>query len=111
MLLALVASTRVESNTADKVKCSICGKPNHVGKEQCPAKTATCRKCHKQGHFQSVCQSTKAIKVVANDDEDTDDDSTESEVTYDQFELLKNLIPFRYQQSHLGQIPGKLQSP
>jgi len=31
-----------------------------------------------------VCRSSKAIKVVANDDEDTDD-SIESEVTYDRF--------------------------
>jgi len=31
-----------KSTTADKVKLSRCGKPNHVGKEQCPAKTVTC---------------------------------------------------------------------
>jgi len=73
-----------KSNSADKSKCSRCGKPNHVGKEQCPAKTATCRKCHKRGHFQSVCRSTKFLKAVAKDGEDTDD-STDEELTYDHF--------------------------
>ena len=44
-----------KSNFVDKSKCSRCGKPNHLGKEQCPAKTATCRKCNKRGHFHTVC--------------------------------------------------------
>jgi len=31
----------LKSNSAGNFKCSRCGKPNHRGKEQCPAKTAT----------------------------------------------------------------------
>ena len=72
-----------KSNFVDKSKCSRCGKPNHLGKEQCPAKTATCRKCHKRGHFQTVCRSTKSVKTITND-EDTDD-SADDELTYDRF--------------------------
>ena len=72
-----------KSNFVDKSKCSRCGKPNHLGEEQCPAKTATCRKCHKRRHFQTVCRSTKSVKTITND-EDTHD-SADDELTYDWF--------------------------
>ena len=37
--------------------CGRCGKSGHVGKQQCPAKEATCQKCHKRGHFRNVCRT------------------------------------------------------
>ena len=36
--------------TVSKI-CTRCGKRQHLGKQQCPACDATCRKCHKRGHF------------------------------------------------------------
>ena len=39
-----------------------CGKSGHVGKQQCSAREATCRKCHRRGHFQSVCR-TRLVKL------------------------------------------------
>ena len=46
--------------------CGRCGKSGHVGKQQCPAREATCRKCHKRGLFQSVCR-TKSVKAVSTE--------------------------------------------
>ena len=52
--------------------CTRCGKRQHAGKQQCPARDVTCRKCHKRGHFQAMCR-TKALKVVSTtEQEDTD---------------------------------------
>ena len=52
----------VERKPASEVtkskSCYRCGKPfskEHVAK--CPAKDAECRKCHRVGHFSSVCQA------------------------------------------------------
>ena len=47
--------------------CGRCGKSGHVGKQQCPAKEAMCRKCHKRGHFQNVCL-TKSVRAVSSED-------------------------------------------
>ena len=44
-----------------------------MAKHQCPAKVATCCKCHRCGHFQSVCR-TKSLKAVTTTDEDIEDD-------------------------------------
>ena len=49
--------------------CGRCGKSGHVGKQQCPAREATCRKCHRRGHFQSVCR-TRSVKAVSTEDPD-----------------------------------------
>ena len=49
-----------------------CGKCSHDARQQCPARETICRKCHKYGHFQVVCQ-TRTVKVVSA--EDSDDNS------------------------------------
>nr|XP_039272253.1 uncharacterized protein LOC120346553 [Styela clava] len=38
-------------------KCGWCGNIKHA-KEQCPAKSSECHKCHKIGHWAKVCRST-----------------------------------------------------
>ena len=40
-------------------KCMRCGKPEHQPGQQCAAKNAKCKDCHKIGHFYKVCQSKK----------------------------------------------------
>ena len=39
-------------------KCMWCGGQQHK-RQSCPAKDVTCNSCHKRGHFQAVCLSTK----------------------------------------------------
>ena len=78
-------SSKRKGTKAHKSRCLRCGKPNHFGKEQCPAKTATCRKCHKRGHFQTVCRSAKSVEAVATDDDDNANSSADDEMTFDRF--------------------------
>ena len=40
-------------------KCMRCGKPEHQPGQNCAAKNAKCKECHKIGHFHKVCQSKK----------------------------------------------------
>ena len=40
-------------------KCMRCGKPEHQPGQECAAKNAKCKECHKIGHFYKVCQSKK----------------------------------------------------
>ena len=40
-------------------KCMRCGKPEHQPGQECAAKNAKCKECHKVGHFHKVCQSRK----------------------------------------------------
>ena len=63
--------TRKMNPVTDPEMCTRCGKRSHVGKQQCPARDATCRKCHKRGHFQVVCR-TKTVRVVSAEDSEED---------------------------------------
>ena len=45
--------------------CTRCGKGVHP-RDKCPAKDATCHRCHKMGHYSSQC-FTKKISKVANE--------------------------------------------
>ena len=40
--------------------CTRCRKRSHRGNQQCPARDAQCRRCHRRGHFQAMCQ-TKSV--------------------------------------------------
>lgn len=48
-------SARSEPKTSGR--CNRCGYKLHNRKDQCPALNKTCLKCHKTGHFQSVCKT------------------------------------------------------
>ena len=46
-------------------------------KLKCPAKTHTCSKCQKKGHYEKVCRSKSVNAVAANEDESLNTDSAE----------------------------------
>ncbi|XP_062557521.1 uncharacterized protein LOC134222381 [Armigeres subalbatus] len=58
-----------KSDARTNARCLRCGYKIHIRKDQCPALTKTCLKCHKVGHFQSVCKSSS--KPVNNQVGDT----------------------------------------
>ena len=37
--------------------CSRCGKTPSHSRQQCPAREAICHRCHKKGHYQSMCRT------------------------------------------------------
>ena len=43
-------------------KCMRYGQPENQLGQECPAKNAMCKECHKIGHFHKVCQSKKRGK-------------------------------------------------
>ena len=61
-----ISKTTYPPNSTQKKKCFFCGENFHPGgRNNCPAKTKTCLKCGKVGHFMRGCQSrpTKAASV------------------------------------------------
>jgi len=43
--------------------CKYCDRVHEMCKEACPAYGKTCRRCKGKNHFESVCQSKKAVKT------------------------------------------------
>ena len=56
-------------------KCTRCGKQEHQLGQECPAKNAKCKACHKIGHFHSMCQSKKKSKPRVNIAQSPKDDN------------------------------------
>ena len=58
-------------------KCMRCGRPERQQGEKCAARHAKCKDCHKIGHFNKVCQSSKKTRranlaqVTPQDEDDT----------------------------------------
>lgn len=51
--------------TRSKFKCYFCGGITRHSRQSCPAKTSTCRKCQKRGHFAKVCMSSQNSETLA----------------------------------------------
>ena len=58
---------RKANPVTDSNMCTRCGKCLHFGQQQCPARDATCRKCHRRGHFQVMCR-TKSVRTLFTED-------------------------------------------
>ena len=55
------------TTTMTKSQCASCrwrGKFPALERRKCPAKSATCRRCQKRGHFQSVCHAAPHAHLV-----------------------------------------------
>ena len=57
-----------KSREENSSRCGRCGRSPMHTRTQCPASSATCRKCSKKGHYEAVCRSNK-VNVVNDDDE------------------------------------------
>ena len=65
-------STRKHSSTGQtppRQICTRCGKAPH-GKQHCPAREATCHKCSKKGHYQTMCKTSNLAQVETQSDEE-----------------------------------------
>ena len=43
--------------------CTRCGKGKH-SRDKCPARDVACYKCHRRGHYGSMCLSKRAADTV-----------------------------------------------
>lgn len=59
-LVTAESSTTSAAVQFSNQKCFFCGGKRHP-RDSCPAKSVTCNKCNKLGHFGKVCKSTKSI--------------------------------------------------
>ena len=48
--------------------CQWCGRNQDHDRQHCPARSATCRKCGKKGHYQAVCKSSAKVSGVNTED-------------------------------------------
>ena len=53
--------------TSQPKNCGRCGKGQHQ-RDQCPARDVECHRCHKKGHYSSLCYS-KSVSEIASSEE------------------------------------------
>ena len=63
-----------EKKNETEKKCTRCGYKWHKNFNNCPAKNEECLRCHRVGHFQSVCRQKDKKKVRHVRDSDSDDE-------------------------------------
>ena len=63
-----------EKKNETEKKCTKCGYKWHKNFNNCPAKNEECLRCHRVGHFQSVCRQKDKKKVRHVRDSDSDDE-------------------------------------
>ena len=63
------ASKAMDRKKTVETKCNRCGKAPAHPRQECPAKSSTCHKCKKKGHFKSVCKSVSEVNENSEDEE------------------------------------------
>ena len=63
------ASKAMDRKKPDEKKCNRCGKSPAHPRQECPAKSSTCHRCKKKGHFKSVCKSVSEVNENSEDEE------------------------------------------
>ena len=58
---------KVRHTTSQPKNCGRCGKGQHQ-QDQCPARDVECHRCHKKGHYSSLCYS-KSVSEIASSEE------------------------------------------
>ena len=66
-LQELTLGDSTSASATNNQKCYFCGQSRHP-KSVCPARDATCKKCHKKGHFAKVCLSKRHGTAAAAGD-------------------------------------------
>ena len=51
-------------------RCPRCGNSPTHGRQQCPARDATCHSCGKKGHFKSMCRTRGAVRNIVKESND-----------------------------------------
>ena len=64
---------RNTSNREQTPTCQWCGRSPVHDRRKCPARSVTCHRCNKKGHFQAVCQATPRARPVHLDPPQEDD--------------------------------------
>jgi hypothetical protein len=69
--LSKLGRLRMDDATSSRsFQCFRCGSTSHrANYPQCPARTASCRKCGKQGHFAKCCRSVQVAELSTCDDD------------------------------------------
>ena len=51
-------------------KCTRCGKTPSHSRQQCPARDAICHRCHKKGHYQSMCRTIpRQVQTITSEEQ------------------------------------------
>ena len=64
------STAQIPPRQPQKQFCTRCGKTPSHGKQHCSAREATCHKCSKRDHYQSMCKTSKLAQVEAQPEEE-----------------------------------------
>ena len=68
-----IQAVRNTSNREQTPTCQWCGRSPVHDRRKCPARSVTCHRCNKKGHFQAVCRATPRARPVHLDPPQEDD--------------------------------------
>ena len=71
-----------QPNSPGGKHCFRCGTIPYHSRQVCPARNATCQKCSRKGHFQTVCRGDTRVRGVHQDQEETPPSTDESTDTF-----------------------------
>ena len=73
-----IQAVRNTSNREQTPTCQCCGRSPVHDRRKCPARSVTCHRCNKKGHFQAVCRATPRARPVHLDSNPPQEDDQEA---------------------------------
>ena len=104
-----ISKPRFSNTEHGELVCFCCGRPGHKAKDRrCPARSAICHKCAKQGHFASVCKSvtSKAETEMSQFKVNTVVVAETSAAVFP--EILRNRVPRPMIDVQISALPTKM---